>query len=91
MKNLDKLLSGVRGLPTPPGLASMDGVVLTELDRMRMTPRLGPAAFALAISMALLLGVAGAAVPGRSAGASPPLSPFDSRLAFAPSTLLSSE
>jgi len=86
------LLAGVRELPAPLGLSSLDEAVLVELDRLNKgAPTVGPATFALALSMALLLGVAGAAVPTTSAVASSPLSPFDSRLVFAPSTLLSAE
>jgi hypothetical protein len=91
VKNLDLLLAGVRELPAPSGLSSLDQAVLVELDRLKASPTVGPATFALALSMAVLLGVAGAAVPTTSAVASSPLSPFDSRLVFAPSTLLSAE
>lgn len=91
VKNLDALLAGVRDLPAPSRLASLDRAVLAELDRRKAAPMVGPATFALAVSMALLLGIAGAALPATPAVASPPLSPFDARLMFAPSTLLSAE
>ena len=81
----------MRELPAPPRLASLDGAVLAEMNGVKVMPMVGPATFALAMSMALLFGVAAAAIPPNSGVASLPLSPFDSRLAFAPSTLLSSE
>jgi hypothetical protein len=46
--------------------------------------------FGIAAATALFIGIAGSAVPTRPADAKP-LSPFDARLALAPSTLLSSQ
>jgi len=87
MSDLDEMLARLRDTPVPPGLAMIDATVMEELARIKASPALNATTFGVAAAMALMFGIAGSAVPISSAAASP-MSPFDSRLALAPSTLL---
>jgi hypothetical protein len=87
MSDLDQMLSRLRDAPAPPGLAMIDAPVMEELCRIKSAPALNATTFGVAATMALMTGIAGSAIPATSAAATP-ISPFDSRLALAPSTLL---
>lgn len=87
MTDLDTILAQLRDTPPDPRLAGLDARVLAEVTRLRASPAFGPATFGLAATAALFIGIASSAVPVQSADANP-ISPFDARLALAPSTLL---
>lgn len=90
MNDLDMLLRRLRDQPVPAELATIDAKVLEEVGRLQMWPNFSGGMFGLAAVVAVLVGVVGSQVP---LGSSEPrvVSPFDSRLALAPSTLLGSE
>ena len=90
MDELDHLLSRLRDAPLDTRLGGLESRVMAEIARIRAIPSLGAMTFGIAAATALFIGIAGSAVPTRSADAKP-LSPFDARLALAPSTLLSSQ
>ena len=90
MDHLDDMLSRLREAPLDPRLAGLDSRVMAEIARLQAMPRLSATTFGIAAAAALFLGIAGSAVPLRSTEAGP-ISPFDARLALAPSTLLSSQ
>jgi hypothetical protein len=87
MSDLDEMLARLRDTPVPPGLAMIDATVMEELARIKAAPTLNATTFGVAATMALMFGIAGSAIPASSAAATS-ISPFDSRLALAPSTLL---
>ena len=82
MDHLDDMLSRLR----EARLAGLDSRVMAEIARLQAMPRLSATTFGVAAAVALFIGIAGSAVPVRSADAA--ASPFDARLALAPSTLL---
>lgn len=90
MNDLDMLLRRLRDQPVPAALATIDAKVLEEVGRLRMWPNFSGSMFGLAAAVAVVVGVVGSQVP---LGRSEPrvVSPFDPRLALAPSTLLGSE
>ena len=90
MDELAHLLSRLRDAPLDPRLGGLESRVMAEIARIRAIPSLGAMTFGIAAATALFIGIAGSAVSTRSADAKP-LSPFDARLALAPSTLLSSQ
>jgi hypothetical protein len=90
MNDLDTMLGRLRDQPVPAGLAAIDGKVLEELARLRRWPDLSGSMFALAASVAVVVGVVGSQVPS-STSEPRVVSPFDAHLALAPSTLLGSE
>jgi hypothetical protein len=87
MSNLDEMLARLRDAPVPPGLAMIDATVMEELARIQAAPPLSATTFGVAATLALMFGIAGSAIPATSVAATP-ISPFDARLALAPSTLL---
>ena len=90
MDELDHLLSRLRDAPLDPRLGGLESRVMAEIARIQAIPRLGATTFGIAAATALFIGIAGSAVPTQSADSNP-VSPFDARLALAPSTLLSSQ
>ena len=86
MSDLDEMLARLRDAPLPPRLAGIDAFVLEEVARLQATPPLRAGTFGVAAAIALVFGIAGSAIPAPSAAS--PMSPFDARLALAPSTLL---
>ncbi|API61600.1 hypothetical protein Sj15T_40840 (plasmid) [Sphingobium sp. TA15] len=90
MDELDHLLSRLRDAPLDPRLGGLESRVMAEIARIQAIPRLGATTFGIAAATALFIGIAGSAVPTQSADPNP-ISPFDARLALAPSTLLSSQ
>ncbi|QNQ09675.1 hypothetical protein [Sphingomonas alpina] len=88
MNEIEAMLARLRDAPVHPGLAMIDAAVFDELAaRAAAPPPLSARAFGVAAVMALAIGIAGAALPGRSARAAP-ISPFGAPSALAPSTLL---
>lgn len=87
MSDLDAMLARLRDAPIPPGLATIDAAVMKEVARLQAMPLLSTKTFGVVAAMAMAFGIAASAVPSGSAAASP-ISPFDARLALAPSTLL---
>jgi hypothetical protein len=86
MKDLDTMLARLRDAPAPPGLAALDRTVVENLTRLQESPPPGAGMFGMAVAVALMAGIAGAALP---AGPAPMRTPLDAPLALAPSTLLS--
>ncbi|MGE4304976.1 hypothetical protein SAMN02927924_03966 [Sphingobium faniae] len=87
MSDIDTMLTRLRDAPVPARLATMDIAVMEELARLQSAPRLNGAVFGMAAAVALVIGIAGSAFSG-SPRETDPVSPFDARLALAPSTLL---
>lgn len=87
MTDLDTLLGRLRDAPLDPRLHGLDDRVMAEVGRIQASPSVGNTTFGIAAVVALLIGIAGSALPAASAGAST-ITPFDARLALAPSTLL---
>ena len=87
MTDLDQMLGRMRDAPDHPRLAGLDGRVMDELAGLRATPSPGVPMFGVAMTAALLIGVAASAWPSAGADARP-ASPFGPQLALAPSTLL---
>lgn len=87
MSDLDEMLARLRDAPLPPRLAGIDAFVLEEVARLQATPPLRAGTFGVAAAIALVFGIAGSAVSAAPSAASV-MSPFDARLALAPSTLL---
>lgn len=87
MDDIDELLGRLAHAPVPD---AFDGLEARVLDRLSApsTPRMGLGVGAVAILGALAMGMAGAGLPGASAAARAPLSPFGPSLPLAPSTLL---
>lgn len=90
MEDLDALLGRLARAPAP---ASLDGLEAQVLARIAMPPvvRVGIGMSALAVAAALVIGIFGAAVPARQAGAASPLFPLGPVSPLAPSTLLVGE
>lgn len=88
MDDLDRTLDGLRGLPLPAGLQTLEanvmGRIVAEREARALTaaPVLGVAA-----AVALGLGMAGAVLPGSPAHATP-VGAFGYGADLAPSTLL---
>lgn len=87
MDDLDEMLARLRDAPVPSRLAGIDAFVMSEVARRQAIPPLRAGTFGVAAVMALVFGIAGSVVPASSVAAST-MSPFDARLALAPSTLL---
>ena len=85
---LDRILAKLATAPTHPGLMDLDAAVLRRIAR---NPAMRRTSGALAVATALaavVMGVAGAALPAASAQAQPFLSPLGPAYPLAPSTLL---
>jgi hypothetical protein len=89
MTDLDTLLGRLRDAPLDPRLHGLDDRVMAEIARIQASPSVGKTTFGIAALAALLIGIAGSGLPAASAGAST-ITPFDARLALAPSSLLGS-
>ena len=87
MIDLDDTLNRLAAAPVHAGLAAIDDAVLTRLAQR--AAQIPGSAIALAAVAALLVGVAGAGLPGTSAEAATS-APFGQPSALAPSTLLAS-
>ena len=87
MIDLEDTLSRLAAAPVHPGLAAMDDAVLTRLA-LRASQIPG-SAIGLAAMFSLLVGIAGAGLPGGRGGAAS-AGPFGQPSALAPSTLLAS-
>lgn len=87
MPDLDTILARLRDEPPHPRLGTLDSSVMAEIARLQAMPSVSTTTFGVAVAAALFIGVAGSAVSTSPADASP-ISPFDARLALAPSTLL---
>ncbi|WP_336962927.1 hypothetical protein [Sphingobium aquiterrae] len=90
MMDIDSSLARLRALPVDPRLADIDAAVLDGLGKHALSGS-GPstAIIGMAAALALLTGIAGAAMPdGRDRAAS--LFPLGAPAALAPSTLLAS-
>lgn len=87
MTNIDDTLNWLAAAPVPADLAGIDDAVLTRLS---LRPaRIPASSLGLAAVAALLVGVAGAALPSGRAEAAP-VTPFGLPPALAPSSLLAS-
>ena len=87
MIDLDDTLNRLAAAPVHAGLAAIDDAVLTRLSQR--AAQIPGSAIALAAVAALLVGVAGAGLPGTRAEAATS-APFGQPSALAPSTLLAS-
>ena len=85
MTDIDKMLSRLALAPVHAGLAAIDDAVLTRLSQR--AAQIPSSAIGLAAVAAVLIGVAGAALPGGRAEAATSV-PFGQPSALAPSTLL---
>lgn len=85
---MDDLLPRLRHAPVPDALGSLDDAVLATLAVRRREQASGPRLLALAALLSLGTGVAAGSIASGPAVAAPPLSPFASDSALAPSTLL---
>ena len=90
MDDLNQMLARLRDAPLPAALATIDSAVMAELARIQATPALRAGTFSAVAALALVFGIAGSVVQTDRAAATT-LSPFDARLALAPSTLLGGE
>lgn len=89
MDELDEMLGRLAHASVHPGLATIETAVLATIAARSTSPaRLTGRAVALATAGAVLMGVAGAAVPAATAQAQTALSPLGATDALAPSTLL---
>jgi hypothetical protein len=88
--DVETLLARLRDAPLDSRLDGLDARVMAEIAGIPTAPSLGATAFGLASVMALVVGIAGAAVPASPADATP-ISPFDANQALAPSTLLGAQ
>ena len=82
--DIDKALAGLRAAPTDARLNMIDDAVIAGVAEAQARTAIGPRWMALAAGGALVIGLAGTALPEAPASASPALAP----LASAPSTLL---
>ena len=82
--DIDKALAGLRAAATDTRLEMIDDAVIARVAHVRGRDPIGPRSMALTAGGALLVGVAGTALPGAAASTAPALAP----LAYAPSTLL---
>ena len=82
--DIDKALAGLRAAPTDARLETIEDSVIAGIADARARGAIGPRSIALAAGGALLVGLAGTALPETPVSASPALAP----LAYAPSTLL---
>lgn len=90
MNDLDALLSKLAMAPEPAGLDGMEARVLARIAAQPMA-RVGMGVGVMTVAVALVMGVLGAGVPVRQAGAMSPLFPFGPASPLAPSTLLVGE
>lgn len=90
MDNLDAMLTKLAQAPVP---ASLDGIEARVLARIGARPvaRASAGVGTVTIAVALVMGIVGAGVPAREAGAVTSLSPLGPRSPLAPSTLLAGE
>ncbi len=90
MTDIDAALARLREMPVHPGLSSIDARVL-ERVAMSVAGSHPPssAIFGIAAVAALSLGVASSIMPGMP-GKTPPVAPFGTSAALAPSSLLGS-
>ncbi len=90
MDDLDAMLMRLAHEPMP---ACLDTVETRVFARIAAQPaaRMGMAAGAMTIALALAMGILGAGVPAGQAGAVSPLSPLGPISPLAPSTLLVGE
>jgi hypothetical protein len=87
MSDIDTMLARLRDAPVPARLATIDIAVMEELARLQSVPRLNGTVFGVAAAVALVIGIAASPFSGNPRETDP-VSPFDARLALAPSTLL---
>lgn len=86
MRNVDDLVLLLGQLPVPQTLAAIDGAVLADAAAARGVDLRRP--IALASLFALVIGMAGAALPTEPASAQDSLTPFAAGSPLMPSTLL---
>ena len=87
MRDIDHTLSQLAAAPAPPGLAAIDDVVMLRLALGG--GQIPPRAIGLAAVVSLLVGLAGAGLPGAPANVAT-VTPFGMPSALAPSSLLAS-
>ncbi|ARS28383.1 MAG: hypothetical protein KKD64_03735 [Alphaproteobacteria bacterium] len=87
MSDIDTMLARLRDAPVPARLAAIDIAIMEDLARLQSAPRLSGTVFGMAAAVALVIGIATSAV-SLNPRETDPVSPFDARLALAPSTLL---
>lgn len=87
MDDIDEALRRLAQAPAPPGLEGLEDRVLARIAA-QPAAHTGLGLGALTIAAALVMGVAGAGVPGQSAAAMTSLAPLGPNSPLAPSTLL---
>lgn len=90
MEDLDALLGQLARAPIPASLDGLEALVLSRIE-VPTVVRVGIAGSALVVAAALVMGIFGAAVPVRQAGASSLSFPLGPASPLAPSTLLIGE
>lgn len=90
MDELDALLARLACAPQPASLDEIDAKVFARIA-IRPVVQFGLGISAMTVAVALAIGIVGAGIPARGAGAVTPLSPLGPELALAPSTLLGGE
>ena len=89
MTDLDAALATLAHAPLHPGLGSIDEAVLAGLGAHLRRGGISNGSLGVAACAALVIGIAGAALPGETASAAS-LTPLGTPLVLAPSTLLAS-
>ena len=89
MTDLDASLATLAHAPLHPGLGSIDEAVLAGLGAHQRRGGISNGSLGVAACAALVIGIAGAALPGETASAAS-LTPLGTPLVIAPSTLLAS-
>ena len=89
MTDLDAALATLAHAPLHPGLGSIDEAVLAGLGVHLRRGGISNGSLGVAACAALVIGIAGAALPGKPASAAS-LTPLGTPLVLAPSTLLAS-
>lgn len=91
MSHIDDMLYGLRAIPLPTRLMTIDEAVLSQLtDRQANSAPLSGGMIGFAIIAAVGMGLVSTVVPSTTARAASSLSPFGAPAALAPSTLLDS-
>ncbi|MCJ8157233.1 hypothetical protein [Sphingomonas sp. LaA6.9] len=91
MTDIDAMLARLAQSPVHPELSTIDTAVFSELAARANAPATpGATGLGMAAAFALIIGVAGSAMPGAPARAAP-ISPFGAPSELAPSTLLGTE
>ena len=89
MTDLDAALATLAHAPLHPGLGSIDEAVLAGLGAHLRRGGISNGSLGVAACAALVIGIAGAALPGKPASAAS-LTPLGTPFVLAPSTLLAS-